>query len=180
MITHSCSILAASAILFLFTAASASEVCSSGIVHRISAGSTTANNGLHFEPENVVAEIGDTIEFHFLPKNHTVVQSSFDKPCEPLTDGSGIFSGFNFATSQGEAPDVFVFTVKSKEPLWYYCSQTVGNHCQSGMSGVINQNFSSDKTLAKYKEKSKTTVTRQPSADYLASQGGSKLPNTPL
>jgi hypothetical protein len=109
-----------------------------------------------------------------------VVQSSFDKPCEPLTDGSGIFSGFNFATSQGEAPDVFVFTVKSKEPLWYYCSQTVGNHCQSGMSGVINQNFSSDKTLAKYKEKSKTTVTRQPSADYLASQGGSKLPNTPL
>jgi hypothetical protein len=48
------------------------------------------------------------------------------------------------------------------------------------MSGVINQNFSSDKTLAKYKEKSKGTVTLQPSADYLASQGGSKLPNVPL
>jgi plastocyanin len=180
MVTCSSPVLGAVAFFFLISFTSATEVCSTGVIHRIFAGSTTANNGLQFEPENVVAEIGDTIEFHFLPKNHTVVQSSFDKPCEPLSDGSGVFSGFNFATSQGEANDVFTFTVSSKEPFWYYCSQTIGNHCQSGMSGVINQNFDSDKTLAKYKENSKKAVTQQPHKDISASQGGSRLANAPL
>ncbi|KAK3207359.1 hypothetical protein GRF29_103g754544 [Pseudopithomyces chartarum] len=151
-----------------------------GVVKRIFAGSTTANGGLHFEPENVVAEIGDLVEFHFLPKNHTVVQSSFDKPCEPLADGSGIFSGFNFATPSGEADNVFTFLVQNKEPFWYYCSQTNGNHCQKGMNGVINQNFDNGKTLAVYKANAVNTVTVQPSADKLASQGGNIVPNKPL
>jgi hypothetical protein len=48
------------------------------------------------------------------------------------------------------------------------------------MSGVINQDFSSDKTLAKYKNNSKGTVTVQPSADILAYQGGWIEPNMPL
>jgi plastocyanin len=164
--------------VFFITTAYTSQVCSTGVVHRIFAGSTTANNGLHFEPENVVAEIGDLIEFHFLPKNHSVVQSSFEKPCEPLSGGNRVFSGFNYATSKGEAPDVFSFTVKSKEPFWYYCSQTIGSHCQNGMSGVINQGSNSDETLVKYKEKSMNSVTKQPSVDLMASQGGWKLPNT--
>ncbi|KAJ4290901.1 hypothetical protein N0V90_010097 [Kalmusia sp. IMI 367209] len=170
----------AAATFFGLTTAAPSSVTPTGVIHRITAGSTTANNGLHFEPENVVAEIGDLIEFHFLPKNHTVVQSSFDKPCEPLADGSGIFSGFNFATKEGEAANVFTFTVQNKEPFWYYCSQTVGTHCQKGMSGVINQNFDSDKTLAAYKAKAVNTVTVQPSDDINASQGGSIVPNKPL
>jgi hypothetical protein len=108
------------------------------------------------------------------------VQSSFERPCEPLADGSGVFSGFNFATSEGEAPDVFAFTVESKDPFWYYCSQAAGNHCQSGMSGVINQNPDSEETLAMYKARSKNTVTQQPCGDGLASQGGYKMPNVPL
>jgi plastocyanin len=170
----------ASAYFFSVTVASEGGACSTGAVHRIFAGSTVANNGLHFEPENLVAEVGDIIEFHFLPKNHTVVQSSFDKPCEPLESSNGVFSRFNFATAQGEAPDVFTFTVKSKEPFWYYCSQTVGNHCQSGMSGVINQDFGSNNTLASYKERSKNSVTRHPSENFLASQGGFRQPRTPL
>jgi hypothetical protein len=48
------------------------------------------------------------------------------------------------------------------------------------MSGVINQNFDSDKTLAKYKENSKRTVTKQPSDNVLKSQGGWIQPNVPL
>jgi len=172
--------LAATTLLGLTAAAPANQIRSTGVIHRIFAGSTTANNGLHFEPENVVAEIGDLVEFHFLPKNHTVVQSSFDKPCEPLASAAGVFSGFNFATPQGEAKDVFTFQVQNKEPFWYYCSQVVGNHCQMGMSGVINQNFDSDKTLAKYKENSKGTTTVQPNADILKSQGGWIQPNMPL
>jgi plastocyanin len=176
------SIVATSAALVGLTYAAPSSVPYTGVVHRIFAGSTTANNGLHYEPENVIANIGDLIEFHFLPKNHTIVQSSFDKPCEPLRDASsavtGKFAGFNFNTTAGESGNVFTFQVENTEPFWYYCAQTVGNHCQAGMSGVINQNFNSDKTLAAYKEKAKTAVTVQASADILASQGGAVTWNT--
>jgi plastocyanin len=179
MVAYTTLAFAATTLLGLATAAP-SSIPPTGVVHRITAGSTVENSGLHFEPQNVVAEIGDLIEFHFLPKNHTVVQSSFDKPCEPLADGSGIFSGFNFATPSGEADNVFTFLVENKQPFWYYCSQTVGNHCQKGMNGVINQNFDGDKTLAAYKEKAKTTVTKQPSEDVLEYQGGSIVKNVPL
>ncbi|KAH7393959.1 Cupredoxin [Phaeosphaeria sp. MPI-PUGE-AT-0046c] len=172
--------VAATTLLGLSAAAPANQVRSTGVIHRIFAGSTVANNGLHFEPENVVAEVGDLIEFHFLPKNHAVVQSSFDKPCEPLAGGHGIFSGFNFATTMGEANSTFTFMVQNKEPFWYYCPQTAGTHCQKGMSGVINQNFNSDKTLAKYKQNSVGTTTVPPSSDPLANQGGWILPNKPL
>ncbi|KAF2129780.1 hypothetical protein P153DRAFT_289438 [Dothidotthia symphoricarpi CBS 119687] len=179
MVTFTSIAIAATTLLGLTTAAP-STVRGTGVTHRIFAGSTTADRGLHFEPENVVAEIGDMIEVHFLPKNHTFVQSSFDKPCEPLEGGQGVFSGFNFFTSVGEAPHVFNFMVKDKNPMWYYCSQAVGNHCQNGMTGVINQDFNSDKTLAAHKQKAKETVIIQPSVDSLQSQGGWILPNKPL
>ncbi|KAH7138319.1 Cupredoxin [Dendryphion nanum] len=177
------SILAASTAVFGLVAAAPSSwhVPSTGVIHRITAGSTVENNGLHFEPQNVVAEVGDWIEFHFLAKNHTVVQSSFEKPCEPLAGGNGIFSGFNFATppGAGENKNVFTFQIKDKNTIWYYCSQTAGDHCQSGMTAVINQNFNNnDKTLAKHKELAKNTKTVQPSANILESKGGNILPNS--
>ncbi|KAF2732834.1 hypothetical protein EJ04DRAFT_565699 [Polyplosphaeria fusca] len=182
MVAYTSLVLAATTLLTT-TLAAPSTTPSTGVIHRIFAGSTTDNGGLHFEPQNVVAEIGDLIEFHFLPKNHTVVQSSFDEPCKPL-DG-GVFSGFNFATSQGtiengEAKNLFTFVVKDKQPFWYYCSQTNGNHCQSGMSGVINQNFDGDKTLAAYKEKAKGTGVSVNPADSLTAVGGSIVPNKVL
>jgi plastocyanin len=177
MVAFTSIVVAATAMIGL-TSAAPSYAPPTGVIHRIFAGSTTANNGLHFEPENVVAEIGDLIEFHYLPKNHTMTQSSFDKPCEPLA--GGIFSGFNFATPVGESKNVFTFTVQNKEPFWYYCSQTAGNHCQMGMSGVINQNFNSPNTLTAYKAKAVGTVTKQPSANPLDFQGGKIVPNKPL
>ena len=48
--------------------------------------------GLVFEPESVTADIGDLLQFHFYPKNHSVVQGSFSSPCQPLTPG--VYSGF--------------------------------------------------------------------------------------
>lgn len=98
----------------------------------------------------------------------------------PLAGGNGVFSGFNFNTTAGEAPNVFKFIVQNKEPFWYYCSQTNGNHCQSGMSGVINQNFNSDKTLTKYKQNAINTVTVQPAQNPAQFQGGWIEPNKPL
>lgn len=58
--------IVAAAVIGLASAAPSVGVRSTGVVHRITAGSTVENNGLHFEPQNVVAEIGDEIEFHFL------------------------------------------------------------------------------------------------------------------
>ncbi|EON97065.1 putative extracellular serine-rich protein [Phaeoacremonium minimum UCRPA7] len=115
-----------------------------GTTHSVVAGL----GGLRFDPDNVVAEVGDIVEWHFLPKNHSVAQSSFAAPCVPQENA--FFSGFQ-PTPEGQAPDVFQIVVKDKAPIWYYCAQTVGSHCKSGMVGVINQNFDGPNTLDAHK-----------------------------
>jgi hypothetical protein len=114
--------------------------------HRVIAGF----NGLHFEPENVVAEIGDLVEVHFNPFQHSFAQSSFSSPCKPQDD-QAIYSGF-MPSAQGENPNVFTFVIHDKKPKWFYCSQTSGNHCQMGMAMVVNQNDDSLNTLDAYKK----------------------------
>lgn len=142
-----------------------------GVTHSVVAGL----GGLRFDPDNVVAEVGDVVEWHFLPRNHSVAQSNFADPCEPLADGTSFYSGFNFATAEGQSDQVFQIVVEDSKPIWYYCAQQASSHCQSGMAGVINQNFDSpDFTLAKYKEAAaKTDVSVIP--PYV--QGGEVIPN---
>ncbi|KAM0254381.1 hypothetical protein ACHAQJ_006850 [Trichoderma viride] len=118
-----------------------------GVTHSVVVG----RGGLHFDPENVVADIGDTIEWHFTPANHSIAQSDFAHPCKPLADGTSFFAGFNFVTAEGQNPNVYQITVVDNNPIWYYCPQTKGNHCQMGMVGVVNQNFNSQNTLANQK-----------------------------
>ena len=43
--------------------------------------------GLQFEPQEVKAQIGDMIIFTFLSTNHSVTQSAFETPCDPLAQG---------------------------------------------------------------------------------------------
>ncbi|POS69597.1 hypothetical protein DHEL01_v212012 [Diaporthe helianthi] len=119
-----------------------------GVTHSVVAG---RGGALLFDPENVVAEIGDMIEWHFLPRNHSVAQSSFAQPCVPDASlAQPFFSGFQ--PNEGpQAPDIFQIVLKDKNPIWYYCAQTTGNHCQNGMTGVINQNFDTPNTLAAHK-----------------------------
>ncbi|EWC46422.1 hypothetical protein DRE_04365 [Drechslerella stenobrocha 248] len=118
-----------------------------GATHSVVVG----RGGLRFDPENIVAEIGDVVEFHFTPRNHSVVQSNFANPCVP-NGPDAFFSGF-FPTESGQNEEVFTIKIWHKNPIWFYCSQTVGDHCQMGMSGVINQNFDSNEfTLSRYKE----------------------------
>lgn len=142
-----------------------------GVTHSVNAGL----GGLRFDPDNVVAEVGDVVEWHFLPANHTVAQSSFGEPCEPLADGTGFFAGFNFATTAGQAPDVFQIVVEDSKPIWYYCAQQKGSHCQMGMVGVINQNFDNqDFSLRRHKELAALTGV---SVIPPVQQGGSVIPN---
>jgi hypothetical protein len=121
--------------------------------HRVIAGF----NGLRFEPENIVAQVGDLVEVHFNPMNHSFAQSSFASPCKPLNDNA-IFSGF-MPTMSGENPNVFSIVVQDNKPNWFYCSQTKGSHCQMGMAMVINQDFNSPNTLAAYKKAANLTGT---------------------
>jgi plastocyanin len=63
---------------------------------------TVGQNGLTFTPDTIYAKDGEEVVFEFFPKNHTVVQADFKKPCEPIP-GRGIFSGFRFNTTEGKA-----------------------------------------------------------------------------
>ncbi|KAI6780683.1 uncharacterized protein J7T54_001187 [Emericellopsis cladophorae] len=120
-----------------------------GVTHTVVAG----QGGLNFEPANVVAQVGDIIQWDFLPANHSVVQSNFADPCQPLADGSGFFPGFEFATQEGKNDNVFQIVIEDDSTIWYYCPQLKGEHCKKGMVGVINQDFdSNERTLAKHKE----------------------------
>lgn len=69
-------------------------------------------------------------------QNHTVTQSNFLDPCHPLAAG-GFFSGFQ-PTTKTDGATTFTIDVKDTKAIWFYCSQTTGKHCQSGMVGSIN------------------------------------------
>lgn len=50
--------------------------------------------GIVFNPDTATAAIGDTVEFHFYPKNHSVTQGDFDSPCGTGSLTNGFFSGY--------------------------------------------------------------------------------------
>src|ERR1019366_1634481 len=46
--------------------------------------------------------------------------------------------------------ETFTIIVNDTKPIWIYCGQTVGNHCQSGMVAAINAQATGN-TLAAFK-----------------------------
>ncbi|KIK52491.1 hypothetical protein GYMLUDRAFT_251194 [Collybiopsis luxurians FD-317 M1] len=93
------------------------------------------NGQFIFYPEYVLAEVGDTVNMIFHPKNHSVTQSSFDAPCVPLAGGFN--SGFQAVASDSDPtlPN-FVITVNDTNPIWVHCEQK--GHCGAGMVFAIN------------------------------------------
>ena len=79
--------------------------------------------GLVFKPESVTADIGDLLQFHFYPKNHSVVQGSFSTPCQPLA--GGVYSGFEVVEAgEGVCPPqliacIYHLKLNSLELNWY-------------------------------------------------------------
>ncbi|EOA85210.1 uncharacterized protein SETTUDRAFT_81904, partial [Exserohilum turcica Et28A] len=111
------------------------------------------NGSLAFYPNNVQAEPGDMVQFQFHPKNHSVVQATFDKPCTPIQNvmpnmTTAFFSGFMPTNASFEAKkEVLTYTIRvtDKKPIWFYCSQA--KHCQAGMVGAINAPTTGAKTM---------------------------------
>lgn len=103
----------------------------------------STNNTLKFFPEKINAPVGSMVQFQFRGGNHSVVQSTFDNPCIPIsnvnTSAKGVYSGYQpvaASAAKGQIP-VFTVMVNSTTPMWLYCSQ--GKHCQNGMVMVINE-----------------------------------------
>ncbi|KAK4937470.1 hypothetical protein LTR10_021922 [Elasticomyces elasticus] len=123
----------------------------SGSMTSTASGSTSSASGVHsvkvgpgltFTPDTVTAAQGDWVEFTF-GEGHSVAQSSFGSPCQPMNGSSYFYSGF-----PGDG-DVWRIQINSTSPLWLYCSAT--GHCEGGMAMVINQASTGNKTLAAYK-----------------------------
>lgn len=93
-------------------------------------------NGLSFNPNQLNANIGDTIVFHFHAVNHTLTRSSLENPCV----SSGKFdSGFNQYNPTENNDLILVITVNSLEPQWFFCRQEqLFSHCHAGMIFAIN------------------------------------------
>jgi len=106
---------------------------------------TVAKGGaLSFTPDTLTITPGSQVVFQFDAAAHSVTQSSFDQPCQPISP-SGINSGFS--TTASGPNSFFTITVNSTDPIFIYCAQV--GHCQGGMSLVINQN--GPNTLAAYR-----------------------------
>ncbi|KAI0181307.1 hypothetical protein GGR52DRAFT_583709 [Hypoxylon sp. FL1284] len=146
-------------------------------VHVVSVSS--ANKTLAFYPDNLKADVGDMVQFQFRSGNHSVVQSTFDKPCAPMNENSnmtGMFSGYMNVAASASAGSIPTYTimVANKTPMWLYCSQ--GKHCQSGMVMVINENTGANATrsLSNFKDiASKETSNTAPSSAFGGSSGNS-------
>ncbi|KAF8144704.1 hypothetical protein K438DRAFT_1992621 [Mycena galopus ATCC 62051] len=101
-----------------------------------------------FSPSNITANVGDVVSFTFLTKNHSVTQSSFASPCEPLA--GGVNSGFQFVATTN-APEFSIAINNASKPLFFFSAQTVPvNECQRGMVFSINQAPNSAKSFAAF------------------------------
>ncbi|KAH8900247.1 hypothetical protein GQ53DRAFT_741189 [Thozetella sp. PMI_491] len=115
---------------------------------RIKAVIVGVDGKLEFSPPSFQELPGTYVQFSYNPKNHSVVQSSFEDPCHPLSNG---FSSGFVPTTASPSGAIFEIVVPDTKPIWFYCAQTTGNHCQSGMVGAINAATSGDKTIDSFK-----------------------------
>jgi hypothetical protein len=80
------------------------------------------------------------VQFQFGVGNHTITQSNFDNPCEPISLHSNLtalYSGFMPVAATAVTTPTYTIMINSTTPIWLYCSQA--KHCQGGMVMVINE-----------------------------------------
>jgi len=99
------------------------------------------NGSLTYTPNDIRVNVGEMVQFQFAAGNHTVTQSTFDQPCQPIsmhTNATGFHSGFVPAAASAAQNQMSIFTINvtNTNPMWIYCAQ--GRHCENGMVMVIN------------------------------------------
>jgi len=131
--------------------------------------------GLTFTPPSVTAVSGDTINFEFRSKNHSVTQSSFANPCTFLTTPSpGVDSGFQPVAAGATSFPAWSFTIDDPStPLWFFCAQT--GHCKAGM--VFAVNAPADKTFASFQASAMSGTTNSTTGSPSGSVGSTPVPS---
>jgi hypothetical protein len=129
-------------------------------------GNTTGDGTTTFDPQRVVAVLGDIVLFNckFLFRscrrglidipvtdgNHTATESTFSDPCVPAHDTNvtinGFDSGFRNTTpgTVGSILTVPILAQNENQPFWFFDFNT----CGEGGVGAINDDESSTETLA--------------------------------
>lgn len=81
--------------------------------------------GLVFEPQQIKgAKVGDRVHFMMMSKNHSVTESTFEKPCEIKQGGQN--SGFLPNPNNTSPPPTFMFEVKDTKPVCKYPTKRWG------------------------------------------------------
>ncbi|KAF9552448.1 hypothetical protein CPC08DRAFT_714606 [Agrocybe pediades] len=124
----------------LFAAATLAFASVAAAQQVVTVGGTPGAAGFIFSPSNFTAKNGTVVTFQFtgIPGNHSVTQSSFPTPCEPLA--GGFDSGNIFInTTQATTPTFNLTITNDSKPIWFFCKQLNPTpHCGQGMVGSIN------------------------------------------
>ncbi|KIM74919.1 hypothetical protein PILCRDRAFT_827751 [Piloderma croceum F 1598] len=108
-----------------------------------------------FEPANITVNPGTIVRF-IMRANHSVTESDFKNPCQPLIQTSGkmgFHSGFispSNDSNDSTGDSFFDLAINDTKPVWFYCSQT--SNCLAGMVGAINASPEGNTTFDKYKK----------------------------
>lgn len=108
-----------------------------GATHSVTVGGP---QGLSFNPQVLRPAVGDTLVFTFLSQNHTVTQSAFETPCDPLA--GGMDSGYQANPNNTVNPppqvamQVMVNTPLCKPPPKALPPRTAPNTIKQGSSAV--------------------------------------------
>ncbi|KAF8637504.1 hypothetical protein AX17_002789 [Amanita inopinata Kibby_2008] len=137
-------------LLTCFAVLSAVAVASAQVFVDVGRSPGSGGSVFRFVPNNITASNGTVITFRFTgsPGNHTVTQSTFDDPCNPMAGG---FDSGNVYIPPGftATPPLFNLTVTDDtQPIWFFCKDLRPiPHCQQEMVGAINAPTSGEYTL---------------------------------
>ncbi|KAK0613340.1 Cupredoxin [Immersiella caudata] len=135
------------------------------------------NGSLTYTPNDIRVNVGEMVQFQFAAGNHTVTQSTFDQPCQPISMHSnvtGFHSGFVPAAASAAQNQMSIFTINvtNTNPMWIYCAQ--GRHCENGMVMVINAPTAAgtNRTLANHRALAAQANTVVPGGGLAPGGGG--------
>ncbi|KAG8876031.1 hypothetical protein FRB98_007503 [Tulasnella sp. 332] len=131
--------------------------------------------GIVYTPNSITANPGDTVQFQFQVKNHTLTQSTFAAPC--AEKAGGFDSGFMPVAATDTTFPTYTITVNDTTPIWAYCRQAT--HCEMGMVFAINAPTSGTNTFDAFKTAamSNSTATSSYSTAAASATVGSGVTN---
>ncbi|KAF8918373.1 hypothetical protein CPB85DRAFT_80143 [Mucidula mucida] len=132
----------------------------------------TGHKGVGFDPSAIFPVAGDTIVFEFRSGSHSVVESSFDKPCTPSSGfDSGIMTVADSVEVDADGLPSVSLMVNDTDPIWLY--DRAGGECYQG--AVLAVNPTGTQTAAQFKANalSASTTSEDPVASPVSSSSSS-------